>query len=1153
MRVPDWLLRRVRRIRVPAVLKRPFLIAAAFAAVALVTLGGLPVLRVLYAARWVAAEHYHVVFASLCIVPAAAVHAAATFAGLRGTAWWTVWLPGVAVYAAFPWQEDGAWRPLWIFGHAWDWGRTIFLHWDAAGPFVFNSFGSFIAMLMVAMVACGRLWTGSAKAIGRAGADALAPDAAEDALPSAAWASSSEIVKRFSDPGGIVLGELTDPTRDSPNFAPDRPGTWGGQGGGHLITMSPEKGNGHVLVTSQASGFKSTGLVIPNILTYDGPIVVFDPKCELYARTRKAREDMEFEPVVIDERNGFDPARLIAALAEDHPSAYLRMAKMVIPKGHGGIENSQYFKDAATNLFCALLAHYGGTGSMSILQDIARILAGSANDAHSTLKDELPESPATFVENEINALKGMDPKFWASIKTEITNQLLFCTLPDVERFITMKPGSKLPSQIVDPRCDIYINVPQDVAEDFAPMLRLMLGSMLTAAQLMEINEKPRARRLFLIDEAAKLGAMDILANIRDRGRSLGLHLMMFYQTPGELERIWGRAGMTSWRDGCSATIMGPVSSRTSAQDLSAMMGTRMLRLKTESTSTSNPVMSPMSGSVSMSEQEQLRDVALISPMEISQLPPHASIITATGKKPMLASKAIWFTRQDMKEKVRGTDEIEGELPVAEAQKKLTRRLDDLTQVDEETARWASLSREDLVAMQRRNMDDDSEPVILGMRARPDAEGPSLSERARARAPRYEPEEKRDPRSVNVGGRGLYNPQGGNGTMPHPKRASEGTAADVRTETADQDPCAIPVEDDLEPPCGLDGPGQGQHDAGKPGNALLPPGTTGEASPQDAGAGPEAAPIHGSGGAESASADEEEDKPPKVVGVAPVKSEEPAEAGPEGRSGETAAAESGDLPPGAARGMTAHAHEATAATSGGSDRPRPVMAVQPGTVVPDAIEIEHDIEPHQAPASPDPAPAPPRSGERMESVSGAVSAGERLAAAGGSEGAAPRVAAGVRENGGVALAGPEDASEAKPADEGHGHEGPEPAAGIRGPMESGDVGPDALEIEEDFEPPWPTMHPVPSPASSPEPDERTEDVPGDGAGAETWTSKDRVEFMSLSATGMSLEGIAEELGKSLASVQAWLKSQDAHGLMPGGVGDVDGGPGDLGDHGPEGPA
>ena len=584
-------------------------------------------------------------------------------------------------------------------------------------------------MMSVTLMVCGKLWFGAARAASRLGPEAVAAGQTDAALPSASWASRREVLKRFNAKGGIVLGEMTDPVNQSPRFTPGNKRSWGGQGKGELITMSAEDGNGHVLVTSQASGYKSTGLVIPNILTYDDPIVVFDPKCELYARTWKARKAMEFEPVVIDAKNGFDPARLIAVLARKHPSAYVRMAKMLIPKGDGGIENAQYFKDAATNLFTALLAHYGATGSTSILQDVARVLAQPPKEAHEELALEMSESAPDFVTNEINGLEGMDSKYWYSVTTEIRNQLLFCSLPGVSSYITMEEGSELLSQVIHPRCDIYLNIPQNVAEDFAPMLRVMLGSMLTAAELIEVNEAPRARRLFLIDEAAKLGAMDILENIRDRGRSRGLHLMMFYQTPGDIARIWGRAGMTSWKDGCSAVIMGSVSSRDSAAEISAMIGTKTIRVKTESTSSSAQVMSPMGGSVSSTEQEQLRDVPLLSPTAVRQLPRHASIINVSGEKAIRASKAIWFTREDMRNRVRDTKAIKGELDVSSDQEELLKLID-----EESKTRKGGEGQEPPGSPS----DDDGRPLSEQARAR----GPRPPEEAAARPWELDPGEIR---------------------------------------------------------------------------------------------------------------------------------------------------------------------------------------------------------------------------------------------------------------------------------------------------------------------------------------------------------------------------------------------------------------------------
>ena len=1228
--------------------KRVLLVAAVFAVVAVLNAGSVPILRRLFAAGWIAAEHYHVFFAGLCILPAAAAHGTAAYAGARGVLWWTLWLPGIAVYAAFPWQQGGTWQALWIFGHALDWARTIFLHWDTAPPFVFNSFGAFATMLTIAIVACGRIWIGTAKALDRKGGDVLAPDGAEGALPSAAWASRREMVKRFSEPGGIVLGELTDPAQESPNFSPERPRSWGRQGQGQLITMSPTDGNGHVLVTSQASGYKSTGLVIPNILTYDGPLVVFDPKCELYARTRKAREAMEYTPVLIDARHGFDPARLIATLAADHPSAYLRMAKMVIPKGHGGIENSAYFKSAAINLFTALLAYYAEKGSSNILQDIARVLARSANDAHGEVEKRSKKSELPFVRNQLGALKGMDPKFYASVKTEITNQLMFSEMPDIEKYITMPADSKLPSQVIDPRCDIFLNVPQHVAEDFAPMLRLMLGSMLTAAQLIEVNEAPSARRLFLIDEAAKLGNMDILENIRDRGRSLGLHLMMFYQTPGEIERLWGRAGMTSWRDGCSATVMGPVSSRTSAQDLSAMIGTRTLRVRTESRSSSNRVMSAIAGSVSTSEQEQLRDVPLMSPTAISQLPRHASIISVPGEKPMRASKAIWFTREDMKDRVRSTEEIEDELDVTGTREALAERLAEMTQAASEAPAAASLSRSELEARQVRNMDGD--PDIGDGKSASDPGGgrsgdscgsgpsgsgttPRLSEQAKAKGPRYgRPDARQASPGSKAGQEGTRRQgQAADGKPPSRTAAETGDDGDANraphgVQLSDQEP-EMTQERDV-----LDEIWEALHRSEHPAIGLEdtvdeiweilcrwgdermdPGGTAGQAgddwTPQS--------PPDGSGGPESASG---KDGVPKD-GADTMEAGAPAPGVPASQGVEHGA---------------------------GEPRPGPRAQVAGGQTEPNLMEIEEDLElpidmdesdrrhasgpsSKHDPANRVEAPVPER-GDRNLS-----------AAPEGGESPPPSAAATHAPDADSQDVGPEVASPARSTLPGNGTEdevsGPVPDGPAPGVAK--EVALDGIEIEEDFEPPMGMAEParahardrghgrspvevdlnsgifeedVPAPwrldggrhvdpseqsaavedgdapapsgpAAEPLPAEKGEPVPGPadegeapaklpdggendpaersadpdggsdaaepedeaGEGDAEWPEDEHKRFVALVQDRLSFAEIAEELGRSEASVRARDEHLRARGLIPDRDGDETG---ELDDGAPE---
>ena len=494
-------------------------------------------------------------------------------------------------------------------------------------------------------------------------------------LPDAKWATPREVRTNFSTQGGIVLGELTDPRKNS-KFDPRNPRSWKGQGKGELITLDPLQGNGHVLVTSQASGYKTSGIVIPNLLNYNGPVVVFDPKCEVYARTREARENMGFKTVVIDAEHGFNAVALIAYLAKQNQSDILySMAKLLIPESVGDYENSKYFKDAARDIMAALLGYYVLKDSHDILGEIATTIGKPP----TAIFDQLSEDPAfnempRFVVNNITHLASIEDRAFESTRTEIMNSLTFINYPEVSQYMAMTPKSPSFAQIIDPKTDIFLNIPQQTAESFEPMLRLLLGSFLLVSERIEVPEAPRARRLFIIDEAAKLGKMDILANIRDRGRAIGLHLMMFYQTPGEIAKIWGRPGMQSWRDGCSATIMGPVSARENADDLSTMLGKQTLRLRTKNQNTSNPVMSPFGGTVGSGETEQIRDVALLSPTEISQLPGHAAIITALGHPPIMASKAIYFTRAGMKDRVWTTDEIAANSQAQQTQTALLQKL-----------------------------------------------------------------------------------------------------------------------------------------------------------------------------------------------------------------------------------------------------------------------------------------------------------------------------------------------------------------------------------------------------------------------------------------------------------------------------------------------
>ena len=132
-------------------------------------------------------------------------------------------------------------------------------------------------------------------------------------LSDAEWAASDDVLRRLSTGGGIILGELTDPRRNH-DFDPGDRESWGRQGTGRLITLDPRKGNAHSLIFSGSGSYKSAGVAIPNALTYAGPLIVIDPKGEIYDRTAEVRRVSGRRPWLITAGSGLDPIRLLTTI-----------------------------------------------------------------------------------------------------------------------------------------------------------------------------------------------------------------------------------------------------------------------------------------------------------------------------------------------------------------------------------------------------------------------------------------------------------------------------------------------------------------------------------------------------------------------------------------------------------------------------------------------------------------------------------------------------------------------------------------------------------------------------------------------------------------------------------------------------------------------
>ena len=493
-------------------------------------------------------------------------------------------------------------------------------------------------------------------------AAARAPAAPVNKLADARWASRGEVRRRFSTEGGIVLGETTAP-RKSDEFDPDDPTSWGRQGNGNLITLNPSKGNAHSLIFSGSGSYKTAGIAIPNALTYAGPLVIVDPKGEIHQLTAPVREARKRRPWRISVDEGLDPVKLLTAVRPGDGGVFSDIAEWLLPTtGADKSDGSAFFHQKSVRLLGALLGHLHHAGTEGNLFAAANRVLSLLTEAE--LRAEFRQAAEMYADLKnceyiavgLSEVAKTEERQLSGVIATVANGLDWAGKSSTRGFLESEDdGTDLLARLLDARTDVYIVIPTTTIQAVPGIARALIGALVRAIRDSTPASTPRDKlphRLFIIDEARAMRRMDYLAGVRDEGRAHGIHLMQIFQSYQQLLECYGRDGAGAWENSVDAVITGPVSDSDQALSLSRMIGRKTVTTSSSARQRSSQLFMPFSGKTGSAETTQLRETELIRPSELRQLPPEASIILAPGTPPILASKAIWFTRPEMQTLVR---------------------------------------------------------------------------------------------------------------------------------------------------------------------------------------------------------------------------------------------------------------------------------------------------------------------------------------------------------------------------------------------------------------------------------------------------------------------------------------------------------------------
>jgi type IV secretion system protein VirD4 len=480
----------------------------------------------------------------------------------------------------------------------------------------------------------------------------------------ARWMTFDEARRLWPGPdpayGGVVVGEAYNPREDSVAdipFDPDDQRTWGLGGTAPLLVDPCRGGSTHALAITGSGGFKTTSAV-STLLTWTGSAIVLDPSAELGPMLTADRQRMKHSVFTLHPRtahevgfNALDWIDTNSPMAETDVGAVVEWICGDTPITDA---SAAFFRGRGKALVTCLLAHILWNDELSPELKNLRALRVMIVTPEPELRELLSEihrsSPSRMARDLAGTLKGLVAETFSGAYANADE----CTSWLSNRaFAGLVSGTSFrSSDVAKGNVTVFIALPLKALQATPAAARTIVGALLNAAY--EADGNVRGRILFLLDEAARLGPMSILATARDAGRKYGITLHLIYQSVAQIAEQWGEQGRDAWYEAATWRSYAAIKDIATARELSASIGDYGVLGWTEAQNAGTQGKPMEAGSrtrgSTLTYQEGGR--ALIRPEEVMHdLREDAAIVIPKKGRPLLCGRAIYFRRDEFRRRV----------------------------------------------------------------------------------------------------------------------------------------------------------------------------------------------------------------------------------------------------------------------------------------------------------------------------------------------------------------------------------------------------------------------------------------------------------------------------------------------------------------------
>lgn len=439
----------------------------------------------------------------------------------------------------------------------------------------------------------------------------------------ARWAHSGEIKKAdLINQSGILVGQ---------------------QGSTYLRNDEP----GHLLVAAPTRSGKGVGIVIPNLLSWPGSVIVLDIKHENHDITSGFRQQhgqkvFKWSPADLDAKS--HRYNFLDAITDDpahRVSEIQQLATILLADPGPGAD--PMWTDEARSLFLGIVLYVLDTPSVPrTLGEVYRTM--NTNQDLGDVCEHLVKTrshelhPACIM--SLNNFAKKAAKERSGVKSNLTASLNFWANPVVDaatsasdfdlRDLRRKPMS------------IYVAIKKNQLQTFSRLLNLFFQQATNILQRDLPGTEEPYPVLMLIDEFAALGRMDVVANsLADIG-GYGVRMVNILQGLGQLDQLYTHQGRESILQNSALQVFFAANDDTTANYVSNRLGFKTIKTVSQ---TDPGGLRWMSKSSSYTKRE------LMNADEVRRLDTDKEIIFKESSRPVLSSKIRYYEDRTFKSRL----------------------------------------------------------------------------------------------------------------------------------------------------------------------------------------------------------------------------------------------------------------------------------------------------------------------------------------------------------------------------------------------------------------------------------------------------------------------------------------------------------------------